>query len=76
MFRRIPHGKRVEAVKECLKTENIKQVAKKHDISESTLRRDCKKVINNTEKVIPKGLIDAIKKKLNQLWSKLFHQGR
>lgn len=76
MFRRIPHEKKVQAVKECLKAENIKQVAEKHDISESTLRRYCEKVIDNTEEVIPKGPIDALKKKLKRLWSRLFPQGK
>jgi hypothetical protein len=40
----------------------IKEVAKEYGISESTLRRDYKKVLDNVEHVIPKGPIDALKK--------------
>jgi len=66
-FRRVSHKDRVEAVKSCIKLENIKEVAKEYGISESTLRRDYEKILDNIEQVIPKGLIDALKKKPSRL---------
>lgn len=74
-FRRIPNEVKAEAIKKCLKLENIKEVAEEYGISESTLRRDYQKVLDNVEESISKGPIDALKKKLRRLGSRLFHRG-
>jgi len=61
-FRRVSHKIKVEAVKKCLKLENIEKVAKEYGISESTIRRAYEKILDNAEQAIPKGPIDALKK--------------
>jgi len=70
-FRRVPKEVKAEALKKCLKLENIKEAAEEFDISESTLRRDYQKVLDNVEESISKGPIDVLKKKLQKLWSRL-----
>lgn len=73
-YRKIPHEDKVKAVQECLKAENIKEIAEKYDISESTLRRDCKKALNRIVLTIPGSPIDDLKKKLKKLWSRLLQR--
>jgi len=73
-YRKIPYEDKVEAVRECLKAENIKEIAEKYGISESTLRRNCKKALNRIEFTIPGGPIDDLKKKLKKLRKKLFRR--
>jgi uncharacterized protein YidB (DUF937 family) len=73
-YRKVSHEIKVKAVQECLKAENIKEIAEKHGISESTLRRECNRVINNVVLTIPGGPIDVFKKKLKKLRLRLFHR--
>ena len=76
-FRRVSHKIKVEAVKKCLKLENIEKVAKEYGISESTIRRAYEKILDNAEQAIPKGPIDALKKtnqtvgKIISPWAKI-----
>lgn len=70
-YRKVTYEKKVKAVQECLKPSNIKEIAGKYNMSESTLRRECKKASENIDKAIPTGLWDAFKKKLLSLKKRL-----
>jgi len=74
MFRRIPHDVKIEAIRECLRGKSFNEVAEKYDISESTLRREYKKVIARVDLIIPGGPMDEAKKKLKELKKRFFRR--
>ena len=53
-FRRIPLDKRVEAIKGCIKIENVKEMSIKYEISEATIISDCCDLLNETEEMLKK----------------------
>lgn len=71
-FRRIPHKNRVEAVLECIEIKNIKETAKKRNISESTLIGDCNDVLLEVDEILKKrNLVEKSDSKLMELIQEL-----
>ncbi len=53
-FRWIPREDRINAIRECIKIENTKEIAIKYGISESTILSDCNDLLNETDEMLKK----------------------
>ncbi len=73
-FRKVPRENKVKAVQEYLRSRdnNIKEIAEKYGMSESTLRRECDKAIKRISLIIPGGPLDEWEKKKKQLKKRFF----
>ena len=68
-FRRIPHKNKVKAIQECIEIKNTKEIAKKYDMSESTLIRYCNDLLEETDDMLKKrSLVGRLKIKLRNLF--------
>ncbi len=68
-FRRIPLEERVNAIRECIKFENTKEIARKYGISESTLVGDCSDLLNETTEMLKKrSLVGKLKMLLKRVF--------
>jgi transposase-like protein len=64
-FRRIPHKDKVAAVNECIEIKNIKEIAKKYNISPKTLEDYCNCVLEETDEILQKkSLVGRVKLKI------------
>ena len=71
-FRRIPRETRINAIKECIRIENTKEIAKKYGISETTLIGDCNDLLKETEEMLKKNsLAGKLKRLLKRIYQKL-----
>lgn len=70
-FRLIPLEKRVNAIKECIRIENTKEIANKYGISESTLVANCNELLDETTEIFKK---KSLVGKLKTLLRKAFHR--
>ncbi|NCO31981.1 hypothetical protein GW891_04290 [bacterium] len=53
-FRWIPHKDKVAAFNECIEIKNIKEVAKKYNITPDTLTEYCNRVIDEADEILLK----------------------
>lgn len=71
-FRWISRETRINAIKECIRIENTKEIAKKYGISEATLKSDCYDLLKETEEMLKKNsLVGKLKKLLKRMYQKL-----
>lgn len=70
-FRRIPLEERENAIRECIKIENTKEIARKYGISEATLLGDCSDLLNETTEMLKKrtlvGKLKTLLKRLSKM---------
>jgi hypothetical protein len=70
-FRRIPRETRVQAIRECIRIENTKQVAKKYGINEATIISDCNDLLEETEEMLKKNsLVGRLKRYVKRIFQK------
>lgn len=63
-FRRIPRETRINAIKECIRIENTKEMALKYGISEATLISDCNDLLNEADEMLKKNSLAGKLKRL------------
>lgn len=66
-FRRIPHEKKLKALNECFEIKNTKEIARKYDMDERTLKGYCNDLLNEADEMLKKrSLVGRLKSLLKK----------